>query len=739
MKENLKRIIPPKVRHGIRSAQRKARAPLALSVRNAGRAKNLLRIVANGDFAQAKYKTKLFRNRRKVRAERAAAERAATQENWSEAITHWKRILDRLGGDTPLDVRIALSRAYGNTGDYAAAERVITRSMSLYPLRAKGNAPPSATQFDLESWLALSNELADISVLRRLSDIQKYRSDISSYVRERKRRQSSPKTNKLKIAVFTAISGGYDSFKPPEKLDPRLDYIIYTDTPVKNVGIYDVRPILFVDSDKTRSARFVKTNPHNLLNNYDIAVWVDANLMILGDVYPFIEDVLRSGKSVGAIKHPIRKSVFEEINECLAINKDDRDVLLELQRKYKNEGYDCDDLIESNVFVYDLRDTAVHAFLNDWWNMIDKYSRRDQLSVNYCLDKHGVRWHPLTDRPNTARNHPAFALTKHGTQENNLIERLIDELQPTEVDPFKAKPYAEHKEARIAKQRDRTIDVIVCVHNALEEVKKCLDSIVQHRNGKSQKLIIVDDGSDTPTSQYLKSFQKKHTAWTTLLRNEQAGGYTKAANKGLKASGGEFAILLNSDTIATNYWAEKMADAAFSNHSIGIVGPMSSAASHQSIPDHRNASQQTAINGLPKGLTPQDMNSYCEQWASADLIPRVPLVHGFCFGIKRVVIDAIGYFDEVNFPRGYGEENDYCFRAADAGFGLVVATHTYIFHAKSKSYKSPERVKLMEAGGAALRKKHGQRRIARALATMQENPLLQRMRDAANALYNDRG
>src|SRR5690606_36422617 len=117
-----------------------------------------------------------------------------------------------------------------------------------------------------------------------------------------------------------------------------------------------------------------------------------------------------------------------------------------------------------------------------------------------------------------------------------------------------------------------------------------------------------------------------------LYRSDTRRGYTKAANQGLAASTGEFVILLNSDTIVTNGWAEKLADAAFSLPGVGIVGPLSNAASHQSIPEHRSSLNQTAINELPPGYSADDMNRLCEKWTVVDVLPRVPLVHGFCFG-----------------------------------------------------------------------------------------------------------
>src|SRR5690606_14682535 len=125
------------------------------------------------------------------------------------------------------------------------------------------------------------------------------------------------------------------------------------------------------------------------------------------------------------------------------------------------------------------------------------------------------------------------------------------------------------------------------------------------------------------------------------------------------------------------------------------------------------------------------------QWTTAHILPFVPLVHGFCFGVTRDVINKIGLFDEENFPKGYGEENDYCFRATDAGFQLVIATHTYVFHAKSKSYTDDERIPLMNAASATLCRLHGVHRVRRAVKTMQDNPIFVGLRQRAKLLKGD--
>ena len=86
--------------------------------------------------------------------------------------------------------------------------------------------------------------------------------------------------------------------------------------------------------------------------------------------------------------------------------------------------------------------------------------------------------------------------------------------------------------------------------------------------------------------------------------------------------------------------------------------------------------------------------------------PRVTLVNGFCFMMRRELIDTTGYMDEVNFPMGYGEEADYCIRALQAGYELAIADDVYVFHAKSKSFGQEQRKELSYAGTQTLKSKY---------------------------------
>ena len=118
------------------------------------------------------------------------------------------------------------------------------------------------------------------------------------------------------------------------------------------------------------------------------------------------------------------------------------------------------------------------------------------------------------------------------------------------------------------------------------------------------------------------------------------------------------------------------------------------------------------INTLPKGYSVDDMADIISK-LSPRSYPTIPAINGFCFAIKRSVIETIGYFDEESFPQGYGEETDYCIRAEDSGYGCVVADDVYVFHSKSKSFGHSKRFKLSKEGWDTLKNKHTGRRLSK--------------------------
>ncbi len=250
---------------------------------------------------------------------------------------------------------------------------------------------------------------------------------------------------------------------------------------------------------------------------------------------------------------------------------------------------------------------------------------------------------------------------------------------------------------------EHSAEIIVCIHNALDDVRRCLSSVIRYTL-PPYRLILVDDGSQKETEEYLVNFSDTQNA--VLIRNEEAKGYTLAANQGLRASQDKFVILLNSDTVVSEGWLDRMVQCAESSDRIGMVGPLSNTASWQSIPEVL-VDGDWAANPLPEGVTVEDMAVLVAE-DSKLIYPRLSFLNGFCIMIKRELINDIGYFDEETFGQGFCEENDYCLRARLNGWELVVADDVYVFHAQSKSYSHERRKKIGVESFKALVNKFGQ-------------------------------
>jgi GT2 family glycosyltransferase len=248
-----------------------------------------------------------------------------------------------------------------------------------------------------------------------------------------------------------------------------------------------------------------------------------------------------------------------------------------------------------------------------------------------------------------------------------------------------------------------TLDIVICVYNAVEETLDCLESIQRHTT-IPHTVTIIDDKSNDLTRERLRQYASGKP-WVRLLENRVNRGYTRSANIGLSSSLAEWVVLLNSDTIVTPGWAEGMFEVVKARPNVALVGPLSNAASWQSVPELHDVKGGWSVNPIPEGLSVVDMAQLVANLSSKEF-PEVNLLNGFCTLMRRDVVEQVGYFDEVAFPMAYGEENDLCLRIKKAGYSLALADHVYVYHVKSVSFGSARRSELSKRGTAQLRLKH---------------------------------
>ena len=354
----------------------------------------------------------------------------------------------------------------------------------------------------------------------------------------------------------------------------------------------------------------------------------------------------------------------------------------------------------------------IQQYNSDQRNTKEDHSRRNRHTREGGAPRNNP---PSEERSNSVRNAVE-------DQQSVALHTLLDKSTSTKpaAHQFADRPMV----AFLAATR---VDIVVCVHNALDDVKRCLDSVTA-KTTVDYRLTVVNDGSNGETTQWLRR-RAASSSVIDLIETNGPLGYTRAANRGLRASTAGHVVLLNSDTIVPRLWLETLLECMYSSDGIGVVGPLSNAASWQSVPERFDEGGGWAVNELPPGYNVDEFSELVYV-KSMRRFPRVDFVNGFCLMISRKVLDKVGYLDEESFPQGYGEENDYCLRARDAGFELAIADQCYIYHAKSKSFGSSSRDILAANGRVALQGKHGLERIRRGTERLRNSNELAEIRDA---------
>ena len=237
------------------------------------------------------------------------------------------------------------------------------------------------------------------------------------------------------------------------------------------------------------------------------------------------------------------------------------------------------------------------------------------------------------------------------------------------------------KAAKSRVSRAAGIDIVIPVYDGPQDLSACLGSVL---NGlpRGARVVIVDDGSRGPAM--LALLDRIGDARVTVLRQPRNMGFPAAANAGMRHSATDAdhprdVVLLNPDTLVAAGWLNNLARAAYTAADIGSVTPMTNDGTITSYPRRVTADAADEDRGPP--LLADDFVT-----ASNDAPVTIPTGVGFCMYIRHDCLRATGLFREDLFAQGYGEENDWCFRARHLGWRHVADTSTFVAHAGGRSF-----------------------------------------------------
>ena len=234
------------------------------------------------------------------------------------------------------------------------------------------------------------------------------------------------------------------------------------------------------------------------------------------------------------------------------------------------------------------------------------------------------------------------------------------------------------------------VDIIVPVFRGLEDTQRCLESVLSAPCQAGWRLVVINDCSPEPELVQWLHVLAKSDPRIMLLENPTNLGFVGTVNRGMALSLENDVLLLNSDTEVANDWLDRLQGAAYSQARVASVTPFSNNATICSYP------QFCRVNELPIGHTTASLDRLFAQHLAGQTL-EVPTGVGFCLYVRRQCLQQVGFFDSDSFGQGYGEENDFCVRAQEAGWTSLHALDIFVRHTGGVSFGASKSERELQA------------------------------------------
>ncbi len=198
------------------------------------------------------------------------------------------------------------------------------------------------------------------------------------------------------------------------------------------------------------------------------------------------------------------------------------------------------------------------------------------------------------------------------------------------------------------------ISVIIVEYKDLEIVKRAVDSIFHHIKGIDIEVIVLCNSS------YQKSEQenvKLALSDCTIIFQDNVG-FSKAVNKGIDLSSGQYIMLFNPDAELVDGSLKHAVELLDKQDNVAVIGPK--------ILDNKIEIQDSCREFMTLGILFKRMMSRFFNKSSGPVLEKrdydkeakVDWVSGACMLVRKEAIDQVGCMDDRYFM--YVEDMDWC-------------------------------------------------------------------------------
>lgn len=186
--------------------------------------------------------------------------------------------------------------------------------------------------------------------------------------------------------VYSALIGGYETpISQPHATELGVDFIMFTDDPSRFSGtgwnVVKISPRF--PNDPVRSARFLKSVGHPVLDEFDQTMWID-NRVVLSAAAASLFDQLEHFDLV-IPRHSYRASLIDEYQEVIASGYDDPGRVRQTYAMSCAAGVSMAAAPFWTGVLLRRRHEQMAACMRQWMDSILLGSRRDQLSIHAAI------------------------------------------------------------------------------------------------------------------------------------------------------------------------------------------------------------------------------------------------------------------------------------------------------------------------------------------------------------------
>ena len=218
----------------------------------------------------------------------------------------------------------------------------------------------------------------------------------------------------VSLVVYTAVFGDTDPLRDPVR-PGKTQFVCFTDQPVRS-KVWEIVRLPPQDAPK-RSSRQYKQPSHLVFPEAEATLWVDAQLVLLVDP---MEILHRYPGEFTGFRHHKRKRIRDEAGAIIRAGKGKADAIHAQLAAYQADGWDTDEdpqqAITNGGFMLRRHTERVKGFNELWHHEVQTRTLRDQMSLDYCAAKVGLRIDYL---PGTINRSPYCRRHQFGSKPTN--------------------------------------------------------------------------------------------------------------------------------------------------------------------------------------------------------------------------------------------------------------------------------------------------------------------------------